>query len=42
VDIGLTFYGPYVMSGWLDSLVVSMLDSGAEGPGSDRSCDAVG
>jgi len=28
--------------GWLGSRVVSMLDSGAEGPGSNRSRDAVG
>ena len=28
--------------GWLGSRVVSVLDSGAEGPGSNRSCDAVG
>jgi len=28
--------------GWLGSRVVSMLDSGAEGPGSNRSHDAVG
>jgi len=28
--------------GWLGSLVVSVLDSGAEGPGSNRSRDAVG
>ena len=28
-------------SGWLGSRVVSVLDSGAEGPGSNRSCDAV-
>jgi len=27
---------------WLGSRVVSMLDSGAEGPGSNRSRDAVG
>jgi len=29
-------------SGWLGSRVVSVLDSGAEGPGSNRSRDAVG
>jgi len=29
-------------SGWLDSRVVSKLDSGAEGTGSNRSRDAVG
>ena len=28
--------------GWLGSRVVSMLDSGAESPGSNRSRDAVG
>ena len=28
--------------GWLGSRVVSVLDSGAEGPGSNRSRDAVG
>jgi len=28
--------------GWLGSQVVSVLDSGAEGPGSNRSRDAVG
>ena len=28
--------------GWLGSRVVSVLDLGAEGPGSNRSCDAVG
>jgi len=28
--------------GWLDSRVVSVLDSGAEGTGSNRSRDAVG
>jgi len=28
--------------GWLGSRVVSVLDSGAEGPGLNRSCDAVG
>ena len=27
---------------WLGSRVVSVLDSGAEGPGSNRSSDAVG
>jgi len=27
---------------WLGSRVVSVLDSGAEGPGSDRSRDAIG
>jgi len=29
-------------NGWLGSRVVSVLDSGAEGPGSNRSRDAVG
>ena len=28
--------------GWLGSRVVSVLDSGAEGPGSNRSRDTVG
>ena len=28
--------------GWLGSRVVSVLDSGAEGPGSNRSLNAVG
>jgi len=32
---------PY-FTGWLGSWVVSVLDSGAEGPGSNRSRDAVG
>ena len=31
-----------VIVGWLGSRVVSVLDSGAEGPGSNRSRDAVG
>jgi len=31
-----------VKGGWLGSRVVSVLDSGAEGPGSNRSRDAVG
>ena len=31
-----------LVHGWLGSRVVSMLDSGAEGPGSNRSRDAVG
>jgi len=31
-----------VGEGWLGGRVVSVLDSGAEGPGSNRSCDAVG
>ena len=30
------------IDGWLGSRVVSVLDSGAEGPGSNRSRDAVG
>ena len=30
------------LDGWLSSRVVSVLDSGAEGPGSSRSRDAVG
>jgi len=30
------------IAGWLGSRVVSVLDSGAEGPGSNRSRDAVG
>ena len=29
-------------AGWLGSRAVSVLDSGAEGPGSNRSRDAVG
>ena len=29
-------------TGWLGKRVVSMLDGGAEGPGSNRSRDAVG
>ena len=29
-------------AGWLGSRVVSVLDSGAEGPGSNRSRDAIG
>ena len=29
-------------AGWLGSRMVSVLDSGAEGPGSNRSRDAVG
>jgi len=33
---------PRVRIGWLGSRVVSVLDSGAEGPGSNRSRDAVG
>ena len=32
----------FVHAGWLGSRVVSVLDSGAEGPGSNRSRDAVG
>ena len=32
----------YLSLGWLGSRVVSVLDSGAEGPGSNRSRDAVG
>jgi len=31
-----------VVVGWLGSRGVSVLDSGAEGPGSNRSRDAVG
>jgi len=31
----------YIVQGWLGIRVVSMLDSGAEGPGSNRSRDAV-
>jgi len=30
------------IKGWLGSRVVSVLDSGTEGPGSNRSHDAVG
>jgi len=36
------FLGSYSHTGWLGSRVVSMLDSGAEGPGLNRSRDAVG
>ena len=32
----------YTTEGWLGSRVVSVLDSGAESPGSNRSRDAVG
>jgi len=32
----------YTVEGWLGSRVVSVLDSGAEGPGTNRSRDAVG
>jgi len=32
----------YINIGWLGSRVVSLLDSGAEGPCSNRSRDAVG
>ena len=32
----------YYSVGWLGSRVVSVLDAGAEGPGSNRSRDAVG
>ena len=41
----LPVYKLYLLSrllGWLSSRVVSVLDSGAEGPGSNRSRDAVG
>ena len=31
----------YLKMGWLGSQVVSVMDSGAEGPGSNRSRDAV-
>ena len=34
--------GYRAIAGWLGSRVVSVLDSGAEGPGSNRSRDAVG
>jgi len=33
---------PYLAGGWLGSRVVSVLDSGAESPGLNRSRDAVG
>jgi len=33
---------PIINHGWLGSRVVSVLDSGAEGPGLNRSGDAVG
>ena len=38
----LSFYITLDSDGWLGSRVVSVLDSGAEGPGLDRSRDAVG
>jgi len=31
--IGFDFTQPTIITGWLDSRVVSVLDSGAEGPG---------
>ena len=40
-NIGVILAG-YQGYGWLDSRVVSVLDSGAEGAGSNRSRDAVG
>ena len=33
---------PALSKGWLGSRVISVLDSGGEGPGSNRSRDAVG
>jgi len=36
------FMNMHTYRGWLDSRVVSVLDSGAEGAGSNRSRDAVG
>ena len=38
----LAYYSIYRSVEWLGSRVVSVLDSGAEGPGSNRSRDAVG
>ena len=38
----MTFIAYSIAEGWLGSRVVSVLDSGAEGPGSNRSRDAVG
>jgi len=35
-------FHPVQLLGWLGSRVVSVLDSGAECPGSNRSRDAVG
>ena len=37
-----SFCTDYPCVEWLDSRVLSMLDSGTEGPGSNRSRDAVG
>jgi len=42
VNKSLWVIGVLAGIGWLGSRVVSVLDSGAEGPGSNRSCDAVG
>ena len=39
---GSPFIDINIVMGWLDSRVVSMLDSGPEGPGSNRRRDAVG
>ena len=38
----ITFVFVSHKKGWLSSRVVSVLDSGTEGPGSNRSRDAVG
>jgi len=42
VNKSLLVIGVLAGIGWLGSRVVSVLDSGAEGPGSNRSCNAVG
>jgi len=39
---GAKFLCSQIPPGWLGSRVVSVLDSGAEGPGSNHSRDAVG
>jgi len=39
---GSPFIDINIVMGWLDSRVVSVLDSGPEGPGSNRRRDAVG
>jgi len=40
--LGSNLVYSWFYSGWLGSGVVSVLDSGAEGPGSNRSRDSVG
>ena len=42
LSLRLISLSPITDTGWLCSRVVSVLDSGALGPGSYRSCDAVG